>query len=282
MNTIKEMIDHKSDDKKIKLDFDRLPKNISISTMTITAKLGGNVNLENFSKYIDLDLDTIWSIKYGDKPECNRELVNIKKKKKKSKKKFFNQATLKIKKTNVKLFKNGAVQMTGCKNIVDSYKVLDILVKQLKTEIVTTVLDENKELNIIEKEFVDDIDNIKISDFKIVMINSNFKVNYSINRQNLYNLLIEQKVQCTFEPCIHACVNIKFFHPDDDKKISIFVFQSGSIIITGANNINHILAAYEYINNILKVNHKNIIQKNLDLLLKNNSRLQDYLKLKLN
>lgn len=276
-----DVLDKKNNiEKKIILDFSKLPKNISISTMTITCKLGTNVNLEYVSKYVDLDMDGIRSIKFGNKPECTRLLVEKKKKKKKTKKKnsFFNQSTLEIKPSdnkaiNVKLFKNGAVQMTGCKSIHNAYQVLDILLSQLKIE--KAILVDNK---IVDQKYVDDITNLKISDFKVVMINSNFSVNYSINREVLYKILIEEGTVCTYEPCIHACVNIKFNCEEDGKKISIFVFQSGAIIITGANNTNHIISAYEYITEKLKTNHSKIIKKKLDALLKNNKILNNYLK----
>ncbi len=72
-------------EKKIILDFEKLPKEISISTMTITCKLNVNIDLENVSQYIDLSMDGIRSIRFGNKPECTRILVEKKKKKKKRK-----------------------------------------------------------------------------------------------------------------------------------------------------------------------------------------------------
>ena len=43
--------------------------------------------------------------------------------------------------------------------------------------------------------------------------------------------------------------------------MSIFTFESGNVIITGAKNINHILEAYNFIDNFIKES-KNKIQKN--------------------
>ena len=268
------------DAKKIILDFEKIPKNILISTMTITCTLGTNIDLENVAKYVDLDMNGIRSIRYGSKPECIRILVEKKKKAKKGKKKnsFFNQATLEIKPSdnkaiNVKLFKNGSVQMTGCKSIKNAYEILTILMNQLKIEKAVLVDGE-----ITEKKYITSFESLKISNFKVVMINSNFTVNYSIDREALYNILTKEGTSCIYEPCIHACVNIKFNCDKDNKKISIFVFQSGAIIITGANNTNHIISAYEYINEKLKTNYKNIVKKKLDTLLKNNKTLNNYLK----
>ena len=46
------------------------------------------------------------------------------------------------------------------------------------------------------------------------------------------------------------------------KIISIFVFESGAIIITGATNNNHIITAYKFINNYL-INNFEYIQKKI-------------------
>ena len=62
-----------------------------------------------------------------------------------------------------------------------------------------------------------------------------------MNRNNLFNILIEKKIPRRYEPGIHECVNIKYNIKNgkengDDHLVSIFVFQSGNIIITGAKN----------------------------------------------
>ena len=46
------------------------------------------------------------------------------------------------------------------------------------------------------------------------------------------------------------------------KKISIFIFEKGNIIITGARNLDHISCSYKYINNILLSHIDEIIMSN--------------------
>ena len=78
----------------------------------------------------------------------------------------------------------------------------------------------------------------------------------------LYTIMQKLDITASFEPCTHACVNIKYIYKQKtqfEKKISIFVFESGSIIITGANNTEHILEGYKFINNILKEYKNDII-----------------------
>ena len=47
---------------------------------------------------------------------------------------------------------------------------------------------------------------------------------------------------------------------DEEKEVSIFVFQKGNIIITGARKKSHIISSYNYINNIL-LEHSDDINK---------------------
>ena len=96
------------------------------------------------------------------------------------------------------------------------------------------------------------------------MINSNYQVNMQIDRTKLYNLLVKKKVKSSFEPCIRACVIIKYNpveNNEEEKEISVFIFQKGNIIITGARTKNHILSASKYINNILLTHIDEISKK---------------------
>lgn len=273
--------DEQIDDKELELDFSKIPECITISTITITCKLGSIIYLENFAKYIDLSDDKIINIKCGNNLEYCRNISPTKKKNKKNKKKtnFFNQATMEIKPKgnkhiNVKLFRNGSIQMTGCKNIKDAYEVIEILVTEIKNE--KAIMQNGI---IIDKLYVDNVDLLCISNFKIGMINSDFKVPYLINRDVLYDIILKNNIQCSYEPCIHACVNIKYKY-DDAKTISIFVFQSGSIIVTGATNVLHIINAYNFITNILTVHKDKIVMKNLEKILNKSKKIDDYMKQK--
>ena len=166
-----------------------------------------------------------------------------------------------VTKINLKLFKNGSVQMSGCKSLKNINIVLNKLLIKLKE--IKARIEDNK---IVEKKFVDKIDLLCINSFKIDMINSNYKVNMQIDRSKLFSLLLKKKIKASFEPCIRACVIIKQtpeVDNDEQKEISIFVFQKGNIIITGARRKSHILSAYKYINNIL-VTHSDDISKKDD------------------
>jgi len=108
------------------------------------------------------------------------------------------------------------------------------------------------------------------------MINSNFKLNYKVDRKQLAVLLkknhrINTKyieigpVDFKYKPTGgHSCVNIKH-HYDEISNPSIFVFQTGSIIITGAKNLQHIISSYIFIHKILTRYHHQIIIPDLNI-----------------
>jgi len=260
-----------------KYEINNLPTGISISTMCASCKLNTNINIINIEKYFQLNLNDILTIKNND--EKIKTLLPIKNKKKRirkienkkdvTKNYFYNQITIEtrinhnndiINKINMKLFKNGSIQMSGCKSVNDINIVLNKLIIRLKE--IKAIRENNK---IIEKNFISNLD-VNVIDFKIDMINTNYKVNIQIDREKLYNLLLAKKIKASYEPCIRACIIIKYvpsIENIDNKEVSIFIFQKGNIIITGARCRNHILSSYNYINHII-LNHVNDIIKKDD------------------
>ena len=208
---------------------------------------------------------------------------------KRSKHKFFNQATAYIKLStdryiNVKIFKNGSLQMTGIKKTSEC----NIIINKLLAEIINpinsnsivpypagTMLPDfmqvqeepNTMLHFMEltptPKPVIVLADLKVTDFNIRMINSNCKVPFKINRDILFQLLKKDKVKCRYDPNSHACVNIRHDINSNDK-VSIFVFQSGSIIITGGKTIVDINKGYHYIMGIISKHYEQIIKKDLD------------------
>ena len=262
-------------------DIENLPDDIMISTMTITCKLNTLFNVKNIAQYVDLDDENILSVKHGKKEDIttNRTIIILKKnsknKIKKKKRSFYNQATMQVKTSNniinVKLFLNGSIQMTGCKSINNIREALEKVFIKLRNIKAIPDYSINK---IIEKPFVEDINILSVCnlyDFQICMINSNFQIGFEINRDKLFELLLKDNIKCTYDPNIHACVNIKY--NNNDKIISIFIFESGAIIITGARTCQQILSAYNFINKYL-LEHYIVLNKNNSL---TSSTILDYL-----
>lgn len=210
---------------------------------------------------------------------------------KRSKHRFFNQATAYIKLStdryiNVKIFKNGSLQMTGIKKTYECNTIINKLLNEIINPINSntiaayptgTILPDfmqipesaNTILHFIEMTPVSNpvqpvtMQSLKVTDFNIRMINSNCKVPFKINREILYYLLKQDKIKCRYDPNSHACVNIRYEINTNDK-VSIFVFQSGSIIITGGKTISDINKGYNYIMDIISKHYESIKKKDLD------------------
>lgn len=259
-----------------KEEIKNLPDGLTVSTMCASAKLNSLVNTVNIEKYLPLDQDDVICVKLNN--DRQRTLIQTKAKNKRLNKKekkdfhFFNQITVVIRvfqgpvkdwdtepKINLKLFKNGSIQMSGCKSI----EYINIVLNKLLVKI-TQIKARIEDKKIQEIKFVENHKDLSIISYKVDMINSNYKVNMQIDRTKLYDLLIKKNIKSSFEPCIRACVIIKYTPPDnniEEKEISVFVFQKGNVIITGARTRNHIISACKYINNILLTHYDEIHKK---------------------
>ena len=265
------------------VEIKNLPAGISVSTMCASCKLNTRLNIPNIEKYLQLNSDDILTVKMNkermrtliavkNKPKRVKKSENKTKQKDTSKNHFYNQITVVVRggqgqckdlneapKINMKLFRNGSVQMSGCKSIKNINIALNKLITKLKE--VKAKIEDGK---ICEKEFIEESENITVKDFKIDMINSNYQVNMQIDRDKLYNLLLKKKIKSSYEPCIRACVIIKYVPIKENieqKEVSVFVFQKGNIIITGARSKSHIISAYNYMNEILLTHTDEIIKK---------------------
>jgi len=124
-----------------KIEVKNLPKGINISTMCASCKLNTRLNIPNIEKYLLLNQDDILTVKKSkdimrtliavkNKPKRIKKLDTKSKLKDTSKNHFYNQITVVVRvtngqvkdinevpKINMKLFRNGSVQMSGCKSI---------------------------------------------------------------------------------------------------------------------------------------------------------------------
>ena len=246
--------------------------NLRISTITAISKLSDNINLQNLYDNFNIN-DVIKYIEFKDNEPKGFSKKSMKKKRKSTiKKTFYNQATIHIyhkdKIVNVKIFKNGNIQMTGLKYEGQGKEVLKIVIEQL--------IRNNK--NIFNK------DKLEILYYKIVLINSDFDIKYKVNREVLHNEIIKLGLYSSYEPCIYPGVNIKYMYNNlydkcgickcdcncngkgeglgigDCKRVTIAVFNSGKIIITGGKSKEQLIESYNFITNVLSDRKKFIIK----------------------
>jgi TATA-box binding protein (TBP) (component of TFIID and TFIIIB) len=251
-------------------------ENLHISAMVQIGKFASEIHLENLAKSLSINKNILY-IEHGSTINKGINNKKISKKKQDNRKYFYNQVTLHIysdlkvnKRVNVKIFNNGRIQMTG----INNDKIGDITVGILESEF--NLLSDKKEI-------FSNPDNIKSEgSLETVLINSDFDIGNEINREMLHRSIIDNGYLSSFEPCTYPGVNIKYyFNPLIDnygicdcekpcngkgkdntcKKITIAVFKSGKIIITGGRSKNHVQIAYQFITDFIKENDEKIFVK---------------------
>ena len=260
---------------------------LRISTITTTAQLGTKINLD--ALYNQIPITEYWDLNDGIlKMEFNgnskgTSFKDIMLKPKESKTSFFNQATLVIrretsplvwKEINVKLFRNGGVQMTGVRSIEMSSEALHWLISYL-TEKCTAAPIFVSTPNIHKEQ--------------VQLVNTDFSIGAKVRRDALHRVLVEKyHLNSSYESAIYQGVKTKYFYnaerpagappglcPCDKlckgtgdgskigecKKITISPFQTGQVIITGARTMEQINEAYEFIKEVFRDNSDDVLRK---------------------
>ena len=222
---------------------------ISISTMTVCF---------NFNQFINLQIlkDTLqekMSVSY--KPGSRKSKV----KKKKGTDSFYNSFDIKLtfvdrstepmtfSNVSIFIFPNGKVKAAGIRTINTIKVMVDELIDLIK--------------------YVDDYKNLKFlaaENIKIQMICSDFKIKpvkedpdgWCLKQEELKNILVKNGYSATFSALSrYPGINLK--HPsiiEKDKQISLLIFRSGSIIITGAKHAKDIAECYTFITELIANN----------------------------
>lgn len=270
------------------------PTPYRISTITATGCVGTPINLDVLYGCLEITSsescpkEGIVYIEYGKKKSETvfkgySKKFAVNRRKTKPTKRFDNQVTIVYRTVdennlNIKTFRNGNVQVTGIKSIGQGYAIVDKMIEILKDVYV------NK-----DKDVVENVDDLKNINYKIRLINTDYKVGFSIKRENLHKILKnEYGLVCNYEPVIYPGVKLHYFYnkrnfrvdgvckcakkchdqkggegngESDCKKITIAIFQSGCIIITGSQTKEQIDECYEFINSILYKNIHRIEKK---------------------
>jgi TATA-box binding protein (TBP) (component of TFIID and TFIIIB) len=262
---------------------------LRISTLVTTGHLGTNLQIPKiFDQFaqncipIGYPDEGFLKIEFGEKAigYSSRDVLS---KRKVSKNSFFNQATIVVRKlregntnefkeVNIKLFANGGFQMTGITSEEYSKNVLLWLIEEFK----------KFSISISEKP-------LKMDRFSVQLLNSDYKVNALVRRDELHRLLVNKyKLFSTLETTIYQGINTKYYYNEQAKckngicmcdkicngqgdgknegackRITIAIFQTGSIIITGARNLHQLEEAYEFINKIMKEHSTEVLKSNV-------------------
>ena len=92
--------------------------------------------------------------------------------------------------------------------------------------------------------------------FRVVMINSNFSLNYNLNLMKVADWFEEYNdiFKVSFEHDRYSAVKIKFKPAHDMKEITCSILSTGKIIITGAETLKEIAFGYNIINQHINEN----------------------------
>jgi hypothetical protein len=217
--------------------------------------------------------------------------MNLMKQEKKTKgapaKAFFNQDTLVVrrevsplywKEINVKVFKNGGVQMTGIRSSEMAQATITWLLEHLLTTCAEIPIFEGTP---------------HVHKFQVHLINSDFSIGAPIRRDALHTLLTHTyHLPCLYETTVYQGVKTKYFFNDAPgsagspgrctcptlcegngtgsgvnqcKKITISPFQTGQVIIQASGlpdgSMRHIDAAMHFIQSIFERHASDVIRK---------------------
>lgn len=244
---------------------------------------GWSVDLDKVFNSLHVD-DCISYVEYGstkDSPMCKGEKSNPRRST--ATKRFDNQCTVIVRlhdrsrNINIKVFRNGHLQMTGAPDVDAVHEAVSILLRRLSRVMAVDTP----------------------TDFRVCLINSDFKLGVTIQRDALYDIIVSvYGMSCTYEPCIYPGVKVQYFHNGQGdgicrcprhcrgrsvrirprlldgaeggsnsgplpaapahrshppcKKITIVIFQSGSVIITGADRHEQLRIARDFIVGVVR------------------------------
>jgi TATA-box binding protein (TBP) (component of TFIID and TFIIIB) len=255
----------------------------------------------------DHDYSFIWIQYLKENNENVRGLYPKKKRKSKidtnKKNRFDNQMTVIYKYNqeympNIKIFKNGNIQLTGIKDFKHPEFIINKIIDNIK-RIYNTI---DKNIIITDDKDLNPLERLEYGNFKVRMINTDFKIytdidniqRFNIKRKELHNILISDKYRnkSSFQPGVYQGVKLEYFwnikHTEKNgicncsincfgkgngdgngncKKVTIAIFESGSILITGGVTFDQVDAAYKFICNIITENKDTIKKQSMEELM---------------
>jgi len=217
---------------------------------------------------------------------------------------FNNQVTLVLAiegaRVNLKVFRNGRVQMTGVKQVSQGMRAM------LRVEAALRELDSAYTLELAMSKLwsgdgerggqahddtppvVEDMARLAAGGYKVCLINSDFDLGFRVKRDLLLRCINAHypRTACSYEPCLYPGAKIKFMWNDGGahhvaateggrgsrarpdgvcrcsapcsgkgdgdgdgrcRKVTVSVFQSGKVIITGAHTEAQLVDAYRFL-----------------------------------
>lgn len=193
---------------------------------------------------------------------CKKDIISYRGKKKGA---FYNCFVLMLrifyndeyKEVHVKVFNTGKLEIPGMQNDNIMVNVLDLLIKVLNENI-----SSHKKFGYIKDKC------------DTVLINSNFRCGYYLNREKLYAILKNKyRINCSYDSCSYPGIQSEFYYdpsivtqtgqqPKEKSreivKVSFMIFRTGSALIVGKCTEDILHEIYDFLCNIFRCEYKNI------------------------
>lgn len=211
------------------------PSWIKITTITMVSSFLKNVDIQKLRTFFENDRTVTIRMKDSTGPGVQWGIKETT---------FYNQITLtyvdSLSTKSVKLFPNGSIQVAGCSDLFDCSRVI-------------------RQLSFILKQLLAMDQTLPPDSFRVVMINSNFSLNYNINLFRITEIFSKYPMfNVSFDPDRYSAVKIKFRPIEEMKQVTTSIFSTGKIIVTGAETLREIVFAYNIINRVIYENKETV------------------------
>lgn len=235
-------------------------EDIKVATMTLISKINCFVDTQRIVDAVTLEAGKIEGIHFGSKKDVGKKNIVAAKEKtdrknKKTKKHFYNQVTILIKPeptrskpVNMKISKNGSIQMTGCRSMEEGHatirKMLEVVfandttifyrtrnintglfVDDLASTVTTTVDEENTvdtavelQRSHLEKVLLtgEDIPEVQIMFMKCELIIVSFQLPFFVHLEKFNRILQEKyKLLSIWQTSSYPGINTKITYSKD-------------------------------------------------------------------
>lgn len=170
----------------------------------------------------------------------------------------------KFKEIHVKIFNTGKLEIPGIQNDELLIQTLDILLETIKKYVPDDITYDNKKT-------------------ETVLINSNFKCGYFIDRERLFDIIKSKyNINSSYDPCSYPGIQCEFYYDTSVEiqtgkkpvsniftKVSFMIFRTGSVLIVGKCTEEILNNIYLFVRTLLETEFNEINIPNIDGLVTN-------------
>lgn len=212
------------------------PSWVKLTTITITSKFNTPVDIQGVREIFN-----------------NKGCVSVKSNQSKhvtswkmSPTTFYNQVSIYYddhkSRKSVKIFPNGSIQAAGCSDLPECNRIM----KQIRC--ILGYLTKRK---------------VESDGFDVAMINTNFSLNFSVNLYEVFNIFNNDNYDTTYNPDRYAAVKVRV-KVLGERYITVSIFGSGRVIMTGARSLEEISLTYSNIMDMFCKNQYSIFDETSD------------------